>query len=71
MNKVRPRSRTVYREAVSGLDGCEDYEEWYEKASLVDELTGVDLWRRNFFSKRYDFESVLEQYGALLEALEN
>ncbi|CAH03033.1 bifunctional triglyceride lipase/lysophosphatidylethanolamine acyltransferase [Kluyveromyces lactis] len=70
MDKVRPRSRTMYREAVAGLYGCDDYEEWYEKASLVDELTGVDLWRRNFFSKRFDFEAVLEQYAALMESLE-
>lgn len=71
MDKIRPRSRTMYREAMAELQDCEDYEEWYEKASLVDELTGVDLWRRNFFSKRFDFESILEQYAGLLEALED
>lgn len=70
-DKIRPRSRTVYREAISELEHCDTYDEWYEKAGLVDELTGVDLWRRNFFSKRYDFQTVLEQYSIILESLED
>ena len=36
----------------------------------MDEITGANLWRRNFFSVRYDFNSVLEQHAQLQRALE-
>lgn len=68
---VRPRSRTMYYQAMMELEECDDFNEWYSKAMLVDEITGADLWRRNFFSKRYDFNSILEEYTVLTEALDD
>ena len=70
INYLRPRSRTLYHHAMLDLDQCDSFDEWYEKALIVDEITGADLWRRNFTSKRYDFNSVLEQYAVLDAALE-
>lgn len=65
MNYVRPKSRMLYYEAIKELDASESYEVWCEKAAVVDEITGANLWRRNFFSRRYDFRAVLEQYASL------
>lgn len=71
VNYLRPKSRTVYYEAIQKLDICESYEQWQKTASMVDDITGANLWRRNFFSRRYDFNSVLEQYSILVKAIEN
>ncbi|AAS54154.1 AGL337Cp [Eremothecium gossypii ATCC 10895] len=68
---LRPMSRTMYHNAIAELDRCTTFEEWIEKARVVDEITGADLWRRNFVSKRYDFNSVLNQYGIITEALDD
>lgn len=70
LNYLRPKSRAIYYEAIKELDNCESYEQWQENASMVDEITGANLWRRNFFSRRYDFNSVLEQYSILVKAIE-
>lgn len=70
MNYLRPKSRTLYHHAITELDQCETYADWYEKAAIVDEITGADLWRRNFFSQRYDVTSVLEEYAVLDQALD-
>ena len=71
LNYLRPRSRAIYHEAIKELDQCETYELWCHNASMVDEITGANLWRRNFFSRRYDFNSVLEQFTIVNKALEN
>ncbi|CCD26831.1 bifunctional triglyceride lipase/lysophosphatidylethanolamine acyltransferase NDAI_0I02630 [Naumovozyma dairenensis CBS 421] len=71
INYVRPHSRVVYYEAIKELDDCPSYYSWFTSASMVDEITGANLWRRNFFSRRYDFNSVLEQYSILIKALDN
>lgn len=71
INYLRPKSRAVYHEAIRELDDCDTYESWCHVASMVDEITGANLWRRNFFSKRYDFNSVLDQYSALTKSLDN
>ena len=71
LNYLRPRSRAIYYEAIKELDQCETYELWCHNASMVDEITGANLWRRNFFSRRYDFNSVLEQFTIVNKALEN
>lgn len=71
LNYLRPKSRTVYYEAIQKLDVCESYEQWQETAGKVDDITGANLWRRNFFSRRYDFNSVLEQYSILVKAVES
>ncbi|AMD21968.1 HFR113Wp [Eremothecium sinecaudum] len=68
---MRPVSRSVYQDAIAELDNCSSFKEWYEQAKLVDEITGADLWRRNFASQRYDFHLVLEQYQLIAEALDN
>ncbi|AET40386.1 bifunctional triglyceride lipase/lysophosphatidylethanolamine acyltransferase Ecym_5651 [Eremothecium cymbalariae DBVPG len=68
---LRPTSRTMYHDAIAELEQCMTYEEWYESSRIVDEITGADLWRRNFVSKRYDFNSVLEQYEVITEALDD
>ncbi|SCU79520.1 LADA_0B01244g1_1 [Lachancea dasiensis] len=70
MNYFRPRSRNLYHGAIQELEQCSNYEDWYNKAAIVDEITGADLWRRNFYSQRYDVNSVLEQYAVLDQALE-
>ncbi|CCK70386.1 bifunctional triglyceride lipase/lysophosphatidylethanolamine acyltransferase KNAG_0E01190 [Huiozyma naganishii CBS 8797] len=70
-NYLRPKSRVVYYEAIKELDHCDSYENWCQTAAMVDEITGANLWRRNFFSRRYDFHSVLEQYSILSKALES
>lgn len=70
-NYLRPHSRTIYYEAIKELDHCETYEMWCKQASIVDEITGANLWRRNFFSRRYDFHSVLEQYSHINRSIEN
>lgn len=70
LNYVRPNSRVLYHEASRELERCTTYETWYAKAMVVDEITGANLWRRNFFSVRYDFNSVLEQHAHLQRALE-
>ncbi|KAH7579897.1 Lipase 3 [Nakaseomyces glabratus] len=69
MNYIRPRSRMLYYEAIKELDSSESYDDWCERATIVDEITGANLWRRNFFSRRYDFRSVLEQYASLTKNL--
>ncbi|SCU98727.1 LAMI_0F16006g1_1 [Lachancea mirantina] len=70
MAYARPKSRTLYHRAITELDQCANYETWHAQAEIVDEITGADLWRRNFFSQRYDVNSVLEQYALLDEALD-
>ncbi|EDO16516.1 hypothetical protein Kpol_513p32 [Vanderwaltozyma polyspora DSM 70294] len=69
LNYIRPKSRVLYHEAMKGLESCYTYEEWCVKATTVDEITGANLWRRNFFSRRYDFNSVLEQFSLLQQYL--
>ncbi|CCE65586.1 hypothetical protein TPHA_0L02350 [Tetrapisispora phaffii CBS 4417] len=69
INYVRPKSRIQYHEAVKSLEIASTYNDWCEKATVVDEITGSNLWRRNFFSRRYDFNSVLEQYSLLSKYL--
>lgn len=69
MNYIRPRSRMLYYEAIKELDSSESYDDWCERSTIVDEITGANLWRRNFFSRRYDFRSVLEQYASLTKNL--
>ncbi|AQZ16361.1 TGL3 (YMR313C) [Zygosaccharomyces parabailii] len=69
-NYLRPHSRVLYHKANKEVENCDSYEEWREKAAVVDEITGANLWRRNFYSGRYDFRSLLEQYGFLQKALE-
>lgn len=71
LNYLRPNSRVLYHEASKDLAHCTTYAEWHTKAATVDEITGANLWRRNFFSGRYDFNSVLEQHAYLLAALES
>ena len=70
VNYLRPHSRTLYYDAIQQLDACTSYTDWQTAAARVDDITGVDLWRRNFFSRRYDFRSVLEQYALLARALD-
>ena len=65
INYVRPHSRVIYYNAIKKLDECDTYQMWCQQASVVDEITGANLWRRNFFSRRYDFNSVIEQYSIL------
>ncbi|CAI1659056.1 hypothetical protein SEUBUCD646_0M04520 [Saccharomyces eubayanus] len=69
INYVRPHSRVIYYEAIKKLDECDTYQMWCQQASVVDEITGANLWRRNFFSRRYDFNSVIEQYTILENTL--
>lgn len=71
INYLRPQSRIVYHEAIKQLDISKSYEEWCKRAMMVDEITGANLWRRNFFSRRYDFNSVLQQYSLLQLALDS
>ncbi|CAR26776.1 hypothetical protein ZYGR_0I00470 [Zygosaccharomyces rouxii] len=71
VNYLRPQSRVLYHKANKEVENCSSYEEWREKAAVVDEITGSSLWRRNFFSGRYDFRSVLEQYAYLQKALDS
>lgn len=68
---LRSVSRSMYHNAIVELENCKTFEEWVEKAKIVDEITGADLWRRNFVSKRYDFNTILEQYGIVTEMLNN
>lgn len=67
---IRPNSRVVYSEATKELEKCSTYEQWREHASTVDEITGANLWRQNFFSRRYDYRSVLDQYRRMMLATE-
>ena len=69
LNYIRPKSRVLYHDAMKGLEFCFSYTDWCRKATVVDEITGANLWRRNFFSRRYDFNSVLEQYSMLQQYL--
>lgn len=71
LNYLRPQSRILYHKANKEVENCSSYEEWKEKAAIVDDTTGANLWRRNFFSGRYDFRSVLEQYAFLQKALDS
>lgn len=71
LNYLRPNSRVLYHEASKEVEHCSTYEDWYAKAIVVDDITGANLWRRNFFSGRYDFNSVLEQHAYLQRALES
>ncbi|CCH60509.1 hypothetical protein TBLA_0C07180 [Henningerozyma blattae CBS 6284] len=71
LNYLRPQSRLVYHEAIKQLENSKSYKEWCKKATMVDEITGANLWRRNFFSRRYDFNSVLQQYSLLQLALDS
>ena len=71
LNWLRPKSRMLYHEAMKRLEECNSYEEWKVAASKVDEITGANLWRRDFYSRRYDFNSVIEQYVILNAALQN
>ena len=64
---ISPRSKKIYKEMVNSLDQVETLPEWIEGAEKVDELTGADLWRRNFVSKRYDFQTILDQYMTMCE----
>ncbi|CCF60050.1 hypothetical protein KAFR_0I02710 [Kazachstania africana CBS 2517] len=67
---LRPHSRVIYYEAIKDLDSETSYKRWLSTASTVDEITGANLWRRNFFSRRYDFNSVMEQYSILIKCME-
>ncbi|KAH3899013.1 related to Lipase 3 [Saccharomycodes ludwigii] len=66
----RPKSRVLYKQKIEALNKSTSLEDWIFNANEVDKLTGADLWRINFTSKRYDFESVLDQYTAISEAFD-
>jgi TAG lipase/lysophosphatidylethanolamine acyltransferase len=47
---------------------AENYEQWQAGAYYLDRLTGSDLWRHNFTSKKYDYRLISERLKSLKEA---
>lgn len=64
------RRKNPVNVAKQGLLKAENYEEWLVSAAYVDRLTGNDLWRHNFTSKKYDYRLISDRVRELRQARE-
>ncbi|KAH3684329.1 hypothetical protein WICPIJ_004709 [Wickerhamomyces pijperi] len=56
--------------AKQALLKSDNYNDWLENATYVDRLTGNDLWRLNFTSKKYDCRLISDRVQQLKHARE-
>ncbi|KAH3674698.1 hypothetical protein WICMUC_003114 [Wickerhamomyces mucosus] len=65
------RTKSPMSIAKQTMKKAESYEEWKISAHYIDRLTGSDLWRHNFTSKKYDYRLIADRLNSLREAKKN
>ncbi|CUM62849.1 uncharacterized protein PRCAT00000407001 [Priceomyces carsonii] len=59
------------KEYLKHLKNVKSYNEWKKTVMEIDKLTNMDLWRKNFISKHYDYILINERVKLLKEARRN